>query len=136
MAFGDGWFWGRGGIERTNECERVGGRQRAGEGSWIDSAARVELRLCFGAVLCYVAPLHMRRIFSNPKSPLFGYERDCLRVRLRIVQAVLKKDVKKLRNVELSVGVATMQNCNFNSLIPLIFLENVEFKDEASDDRC
>lgn len=36
----------------------------------IDSAARVELRLCFGAVLCCVASLRMRRIFSCPKSSL------------------------------------------------------------------
>lgn len=36
----------------------------------IDSAARVELRLCFGAVLCCVASLRMRRISSCPKSSL------------------------------------------------------------------
>lgn len=45
-------------------------RERAGEGSRIDSAARVELRLCFGAVPCCVASLRMRRIFSPPKSSL------------------------------------------------------------------
>lgn len=41
------WFWGR--------------RERTGEGWWIDSAARVESRLCFGAPRALLWwPLHVR----------------------------------------------------------------------------
>ena len=68
--------------EKENEKEGAKGWDRwstlvlgsqgecAGEGSRIDSAARVELRLCFGAVLCCVASLRMRRISSCPKLSL------------------------------------------------------------------
>lgn len=67
---GRGWFWGR--------------RERAGEGSRIDSAARVELRLCFGAVPCYVPSLRMRRISSLAQSRLFASPCACVSVCLRL----------------------------------------------------
>lgn len=63
------WFWGR--------RESVQGKARGS----IDSAARVELRLCFRAVPCCVPSLRMRRgrIFSSPKSSL-SRARLCLQL--------------------------------------------------------
>ena len=86
--------------EKENEKEGAKGWDRwstlvlgsqgecAGEGSRIDSAARVELRLCFGAVLCCVASLRMRRISSCPKLSLSLSSLSLLSARLCVSASV------------------------------------------------